>query len=290
MTAPVKIPVGACRGKLMTAVTVAELEAACVRADEKLCADSKGEGAKKLKAFVGAAAKLLVKRRHPVGSYDTTETINQALRDAAEVGHLLAPGDQVAAALPGTAVLISAVKVNPALETFKDDDSDGRVPNQLFLNRVGNLLGISWIGSFRTDNHRNPYIRTYNAEGVWREFDLSDRKVQGNAGVDLTEGSPLVRKLRKNARDRGAFDVEKGRQYIDSTCDTQARLKVVRQLGLKGVYTMRELEKTFYCARLVFTAKTDDPALKPLMAQHVLDRMAPAHEALYGKRAAGGKR
>jgi hypothetical protein len=206
------------------------------------------------------------------------------------VGHLLAPGQQLAAVLPGCAVLVSAFRVDHRHETFLDDEHEGQhVPNKVLLDRIANLLGVSWRGSSRTDHGRDPCVRSYSAEGAWRDFDASERKVQGSAGIDLSPGSALVKRLQqKNVR--GGFDLEKQRSRIDSSCDTQARLKVVRQLGIKPSYTLAELARPFFCARLVFTAKAADPATQALFDQKVADSFLGASAALYGQTRAAGQR
>ncbi|HKY40718.1 MAG TPA: hypothetical protein VJN18_32510 [Polyangiaceae bacterium] len=293
MSGPIKIPVGPARGKTIHECTVAELEDACTLVEARLCA-ARSEGVTaKHKRFVGAARPLLKLRKFPTGSYHTTELANLALRDAAEVGHLLAPSTQLAAVLPGTAIMITAFRVHVSTETFPDDEDETlRVPNKGMLDRVASALGVSWRDCQRTDPGRDPYIRSYTSTCAWREFDASERTKQGASGIDLTANSPLVKRLREKAthRDRVGFDVERMREHIDSVCDTQARLKAVRQMGVLARYSAKDLDKAFFAARVVFTAQTDDPLVKPVLAQAVVDAFAPARDALYGKRVAGGQR
>lgn len=286
MTTAIKVPVGAARGRLITDCSVAELEDACSVVEARLCAETTASQSRKLRAFVGAARPLLARRKFPTGSFETTEDANRALRDAAEVGHLLAPGSQMAALLPGCALLVTAFRVDPRHDLFPDDDAPGSfVPAKPLLDRAARELGVSWRGTTRTDNGRDAYVRSYHARGALREYDGTEREVEGNAGVDLTQNSPLVIRLRERNRRGENFDVERRREFIDSICDSMARLKACRQLGLKATYTLKELERTFFCARLMFTAKTDDPALAPIMAQAVSDRFSSSHDALFKRRA-----
>jgi hypothetical protein len=288
MTKLIKIPAGPARGKLITECSIAELEEACTVVEQKLCAATSATSIAKHKQFVGAARPLLKRRKFPTGSFETTEEANMALRDAAEVGHLLAPSSQVAALLPGCALLVTAFRVDVKHETFPDDDDPTQLlPNKLLLDRLARDLGISWKPGQRTDNQRDPYVRSYAAEGVIKDFDTSPRGIQGSAGIDLRQGSPLVARLRER-RSRDGYDVERRREYIDSHCDTTARLKAVRTLGVRS-YTLRELERPFFAARLVLTGKTSDPVAKPIIAQHVVDSFRTSNDDLYGKRAAGGR-
>ncbi len=293
MTAAVKVPVGPARGKLITECSVTELEDACTRVEAAICAARSDATIAKHKRFVGAARPLLKVRKFPTGSFETTELANLALRDAAEMGHLLAPSTQMAALLPGCALLITAFRADPRHDLFPDDDQEGAlIPGKSLLDRIARDLGISWIGTQRTDNGRDAYVRSYHAIGALRQFDATERQVEGNAGLDLGQSSPLVQRLRaKNVRGtRGDFDVERRREFIDSTCDTQARLKACRQLGIQATYTMKDLERPFFAARIQFTAKTEDPAMKPIMAQAVVDRFGPARDVLFPRRAVGGTR
>lgn len=285
MTAAIKVPIGPSRGKPITDVSVAELEDACTRVEAKLCSATSDSSITKYKRFVGAARPLLARRKFPTGSYETTEDANRALRDAKEMGHLLAPSEQMAALLPGCALLITAYRVDLKHDLFEDDEQDGHfVPGKPLLDKVARDLNVSWRGTERTDNQRDPYVRSYHAIGSFKQFDASSQAFEGNAGIDLRQGSPLVNRLReRNLRGKN-FDVERRREFIDSICDTQARLKACRQLGLKQTYTSKELQRPFFMARLQFTGKTDDPTIKPILAQHVADSFKSSHEALFKKR------
>jgi hypothetical protein len=288
MTKPIKVPVGQARGKLITECSVAELEEACSQVEAKLCAARAESAIAKYKRFVGAARPMLTRRKFPAGTYETTEDANRALRDAAEVGHLLSPSTQIAALMPACALVVTALRADPKHHAFPDDDDPRRlIPNKLFLDDISKALGLSWKPGRRTDDQRDPYMRSYVIEGVIKDFDTSPRGIEGAAGIDLRPASPLVARLRKvNSRD--GYDIERRREYIDSHCDTNARLKAVRGLGVRS-YTQRELEKVFFCARLVFTGKTDDPAAKTIIAQHVVDSFKSSNDALYGKRAVGSR-
>lgn len=284
----IKIPVGLARGKLITDCTVAELEDACDVVEAKICASTSEASIAKHRRFVNAARPLLKKRKLPTGCFETTEDANRALRDAAEVGHLVAPGTQMAALLPACALLITAFRADPKTDLFEDEEQEGAlVPGKTLLDRIARELGLSWLGTERTDAQRDPFVRSYHAMGELRQFDATMRKVEGNAGIDLSQNSPRVQRIRAKAtkRDRGELDVARHRQFIDSSCDTQARLKACRQLGIQPTYVLKDLSKLFFCAQLQFTGKTDDPELKKLMGQHVVDAFGPSRKALFGRRA-----
>jgi hypothetical protein len=291
VVAAIKIPVGPARGKTIHECSVAELEDACTLVEAKLCAARAGTTSAKHKRFVSAARALLKIRKFPTGSYNRTDEANRALRDAAEIGHLLAPSTQLAALLPGCAVLVSAFRASLTLDVYPSEERDGElVPNKSMLDRVANLLGVSWQAALcqRTDSRRNPHQRTYQAAAVIRDFDASERGIQAQAGIDLSEGAEAVQLLAGRVKDLRT-ELAKRRKFIDATCDTMARLRAIRTLGLQDSYKPFELERPFFVARVMFTADSDDPAVKQVFAQHVADRFGGASDALYGspKRAAG---
>lgn len=290
-----KIPVGEELGHDILDVTVAQLEAACERVENTLC-ESRETASKtrKLRAFVSAARDLLRKRKFPTGSYDNATDANRALRDAAEVGHLVAPSTQVARVVDGTVVFISALRVDMVLDTFaSDDDPKLRVPGKPMLMRIANELGVSWDAKLckRTDNQSSPYLRACVIGGTVREFDCSYRGLEGQAEIDLNQGSALERKILSTYSDRtkARIELERRRQFILSHVDTNAQLRAIKKLGLRDSYLPRELEKPFFVARVAFTGETTNPEAKSVFAQSIAGTFLPASEALFGSKKAVGQ-
>lgn len=290
-----KIPVGECIGEDIHVVTVAQLETACEKVEADLCSTRQNtHRARKLRAFVAAARPLLHRRKFPTGSYGITADANRALSDAAEVGHLLAPSDMVANVLEGTAIVISAFRVDIALDTFEDDeDKTKRVPGKSMLDRVARDLGIGWDARLcrRTDDQTQVYVRSCQVGGVLRNFDGSERPLQAQAEIDLTDGSALQRSILRRFADntKGRIELGRRRQFILAHADTNARLRVIRQLGLRDHYTRSELEKPFFCAKVQFTGQATTPEGRTVMAERIADTFLPASNAAFGtpKKAAG---
>lgn len=291
-----KIPVGPALGKLITECTVAELEVACDKVEADLCALNRmTHKARKCRQFVAAARPLLCKRKFPTGTYSTTEEANRALRDAAEVGWLTAPSREVARLLEGTAIVITAFRADVQLDTFPDDeDPERRVPGKSLLDTVARDLGLSWDATLskRTDNGSSPYVRSCQAAGRVRNFDGTFRDIQAHAEIDVRDGSPLAAAIVAKFGQRGRVELARRRQFILSHADTAARLRGIRQLGLRDNYLPIELEKkAFFTARCAFTGKSDNEATQQVFDQHVAGTFLPATVAVFGnpKRAAGGR-
>jgi hypothetical protein len=293
--AVVKIPIGPELGTAITDCTVAQLEAACEKAEADICAVKEtSHKARKLKQFVAAARLLLRQRKFPTGSYSVTEDANRALRDAAEVGHLVSPSQQVARVLDGTVIMVSAFRADVALDTFEDDeDRTKRIPNKALIDRVANELGLSWMADqCRRMDGANPqaYVRSFQAAGKVKNFDGSEREFQGTAEIDLTEGSGLHRKIVARYGDKARVELERRRQYILSHVDTTARLRAIKQIGLRDSYAVTDLGKPFFTARVVFTGQTESPEAKAFFDGKIAERFLPAVDAVFGSKKAAGER
>ncbi len=249
--------------------------------------------ARKLRKFVAAARPLLCRRKFPTGTYFTTEDANRALRDAAEVGWLITPSREVAGLLEGTAIVISAFRADVQLDTFADDEDPAlRVPGKSLLDTVARDLGLSWDANLskRTDNSSSPYVRSCQAAGRVRNFDGTFRDIQAHAEIDVRDGSPLAKKIAATFGKRSQVELARRRQFVLSHADTSARLRGIRQLGLRDTYLPGELEKkAFFTARCVFTGKSENEATRKVFDEHIAGTFLPAASALFGdpKRAAG---
>jgi hypothetical protein len=287
-----KIPVGECVGQDVHDVTVAQLEAACEKVEAEQCATVRKNThkARKQREFVNAARALLKTRKFPTGTYSNSTEANRALRDCAEVGWLLSPSQHVAQVLEGTSIAISAFRVDVVLETFPDDDEPTRrVPNKTFLDQVVRELGVGWVAEHcrRIDDQRNAHVRSFQAGGRIQEFHGAWRPIQAHAEVDITNNSPLVRKITARFGQRSRLEIERRRQFITSLADTAARLRAVRQLGVRDWYLGSDLEKPFFCARVIFHGQSASPETKAIFDRAVAEAFVPAAKALFPK-AAGG--
>jgi hypothetical protein len=281
----VKIPVGTARGRDMYDVSVAELEAACDLVDARLCSEPKGSRA--LKVFVREGRALLRRRKFPTGSYSDTEGANRALRDAAEVGYLIGPSDQVARVLEGTAIIIGAFRADVQLDTFADDEDPARrVPAKPMLDRIASHLGLSWDAANcqRTDDNSSPLVRSCQAAAYLKDFDGSEQAYQAHGEVDLREGSSLTRAIQARFKGPQArLELERRRQFILAHADTSARLRLIRQLRLRDSYLPTELAKPFFVARVMFTGLSASPATQQVFAERIAETFLPAKNALFGK-------
>jgi hypothetical protein len=144
----------------------------------------------------------------------------------------------------------------------------------------------------------------YRAVGYIREFDGSPRRIVGEKIIDLREGSAQCEALQKRSEDKAAKEREKLskaggdpssvkegdwtsqirdiRLFILEHAETKAQLRAVRSLGVRSNYTSEELTKPFFAARLQFTGRSEDPAIRRMFAEKIADNMLSASHQLYG--------
>lgn len=218
-----------------------------------------------------------------VGTYSKPEHVTEMLRRAQEYGHLVSPATSCGSLPPGCEVAVTAVLINIPRETYSTG-GDLLGLAKAALDRISLGLGIGWGRPERLDDNSHPLVREYSADGTYMSFDgrlipLSDRKA-----LDLREGSPDVEAIRARCKDGKSAEkqLRDMRMFIDEHCITKARLRAIRSMGIRTGYTKEELEKPFYTARVMFTGKTDDPALRRLFAEGTMNAFLGGRSALFG--------
>lgn len=251
------------------------------------------------------------------GAFRDAERATAAMLDAAQLGHVVAPGPICATLPQGCEVAIAAVTVDVENETYKvpggrggnDDDDQGgqrsadqgekRGLAKVSLDKIAGAAGVSWhpTMSRRLDDGSDPYYCHYKAVGVVKDFDGSSRVIQGEKEVDMRERSPQVEAIRQREAkkkrdyeakrwtykgDGGDGQIREIRLHILGHAETKARLRAVRSLGIRTSYTRAELAKPFVVCKVQFTGRTDDPALRDLFASKIADSFLNAGNMLYG--------
>ncbi len=231
------------------------------------------------------------------GAHDDAAKATAALQKLQDVGHLVSPAPACGALPAGTAMVVSAVIVDSANETFGLPDGKrglGKVP----LCKIAGALGVSWSPeSGRLDDGSDPRFVHFRAIGYIREFDGTLRRISGEKIMDLRPGSAQVEAHEKRARDKWEREKAKNpdarmgdwesqirdmRLFILEHAETKAQLRAIRSLGLRSSYSVDELHKPFFAAKLQFTGHSDDPEIRRMFAERIADSMLGATKALYG--------
>jgi hypothetical protein len=164
------------------------------------------------------------------------------------------------------------------------------------LQKIGAALGVSWdpYASRRMDDGSDANYCHWQAVGAYRSFDGQMQIVQASKEMDLREGSPQVQGMwqryndaqkdpqkRARAKDPTA-QIREMRLHIAAHAETKAQLRAIRSLGIRTSYTLKELERPFVAARVMFTGETSDPELKRMFAEKTADAFLGARASLYG--------
>lgn len=244
-----------------------------------------------------------------VGSVSNAQVLNARLEAANKAFHLVAPQTAAGSLPEGCDVVISAVMIDEARDTYPIPGSSDRGLSKIALDKIASAAGISWDSrlSGRLDNGSEPRYCHYRAVGHIRNFDGTARTIIAEKEIDTRDGSPFVqatieksaRKAKEEAKKKGQTLSESeamrmGRQaaenqirelrlHILSHAETKARLRAVRSLGVRTSYKSDELKKPFVVASLAFTGRTNDPALRREFALATQKAMFGANTALYGQ-------
>jgi hypothetical protein len=242
------------------------------------------------------------------GAHTDAVEATAALARIQEIGHLVSPAPAVGTLPEGTSLVVSAVMVDSARETYSIQGGELGL-SRTALQKIAGALGIAWSGteSRRLDDASDPCFVHYRAVGYVRDFSGQLSPVKGEKIMDLREGSPQLEALRERAenkaeRERARIATAGGdpntvktgdwrsqvrdlRLFILEHAETKAQLRAIRSLGLRSSYTAEELRKPFFAARLQFTGQTTDPELRRMFAEKIADSFLGAQSALYGQRA-----
>lgn len=229
-----------------------------------------------------------------VGAFADPIKITAALMQAQQHYHVVTPAMSVGGIPEGCEIYTSLVAVQPyGPEVYnitgdrkhpKDDDSVGI--DKIALAKIWAALGGTWQYSRRTDNNTHPHYCSWEAAGLYEQFDGKVCRVLGNVDIDVRapHGPAYVEIMQKahgEKRDPNKQLLEL-RKFLSRHCETKAMNKAISAVGVRRSYKRGDLNKPFLVARLAVTGRTDDPELKREFAKmHYASRLAGT-SALYG--------
>ncbi len=213
-------------------------------------------------------------------SSDNPGAITNTIKKALATGHYLGPATTSPVLPPGCAVAFSAIKIDADRETYDIPGRSGRGITKTGLNRISKGVGVSWDArlSHRVDKGEDSFLAVYKAVGHYRDFDGSWITIEAEKQMDLRDGSEAARSMKP-----GELAIQ--RKFIAEHAQTKAQLRAIRSgLGIEIAYTKEFFRDPFICARLVFTARSDNPATQAIFDNHVAHMMLGGVEALYGSK------
>jgi hypothetical protein len=164
------------------------------------------------------------------------------------------------------------------------------------LQKIGAAVGVSWdpVSSGRVDDGSDPHYCRWRAVGRYRAFDGTSQLLVAEKEMDLRNGSAQLEALWERYETKKRFakpgkepkspegQVREMRLHIQAHAESKAQLRALRSLGIKTSYTHEELEKPFYVAKVSFTGRSDDPALRSMFAEKIADSFLDSQRAMYG--------
>lgn len=191
------------------------------------------------------------------------EELNQALVSQRDKAHLLTPYAR-------TDFGVIARGFVPSLRTtyIDADPKNGEVYEswerkgelaltKIGLTKLGQLGGVVWVESVRTDDRQDPHLAEFHAEGKIQDIDGTWHNAQCTRTVNLNDDSPEALKMKEN-------ELKKARQNIAALAETKAKNRVLRELfGLQQSYRPEEFKKPFVVLKLA--PDMEDPEVRRMV-------------------------
>lgn len=198
--------------------------------------------------------------------------VNSLLLEAYRTCHLISPATSCGDIPEGFSVALSMVILDIERETYPsvNGDDDGamhgdRSIGKVALDRIANAAAVSWSRKDSGVVSREANYVHYKAVGTYPHFDNVEKTIADEKEIDLREGSAYIQQLRERARRKGRnpdLQIMQERVHILSNAITKARLRALRELGIRTSYRHEELMMPFVVARLMRTGRSNDPALQ----------------------------
>lgn len=222
-----------------------------------------------------------------IGSFADPKAANARLACLMKETNLITPATSVGNLPEGCEIAITLIRVNADLsakEVYPTGSGQFGLA-KVVLDKIASAAGISWdvTQCGRTDSGRDPRRCAYKAVGTLAAFDGSERTIFGEVDLDVNDGSDQVDALYARAKgDGGDKQLRDLRLFLTRHAQTKAMLRAVRSIGIKTGYSEEELKKPFGIARLMFTGRTENPALAAFAFQARAMASIGGKQALFG--------
>lgn len=173
----------------------------------------------------------------------------------------------------------------------EEDEAKGRNPKaDLGLHKtawdmIAANLGIKWVREERIDDGKDPLRCEIVIYGVYMGPDWTPQPIMGRGELRLHDDSAQVKKIRSQARNTQSAErkIVMQRSKIVQLTETNARVRAIVSFGARSSYTKEELDtKYIICARPIITGYSDDPVIRRMFAQDMIDSSRRAMAAIYG--------
>lgn len=190
-------------------------------------------------------------------------------------------------------ISVRVVQVNPDTETYPIPGQSDKVGiGKVALDKIASAANIQWIPNQcgRIDDRKDPYMVSYRAVGVMKNFDGETRVISAEKTLDFRgkAGEPedsmgadtqeIVRIAAKKGRDPWP-QIAQCRQQIHSLAESKAKNRAIRAaLAIPVAMLRADVGKPFVIPALVLQPDMSDPDVKAAAIRKMFGDSA----ALYG--------
>lgn len=176
------------------------------------------------------------------------------------------------------------------------------------IDSIGTIMGVSWSAkeSIRLDDRSDRGYCSKRAVGYVRRADGTIRRIVGEKAMDMEDFKEEARDEHWSKMQKPSWSLPKKYSYmegledkkileflvkrevlqkqrnLEQLCETGARLRALRTLGIKNSYTEKELSQRFILGCVVYSPDRSDKEIEAWAK----DRVRRDIEDLYGKDAA----
>lgn len=214
------------------------------------------------------------------GLITTVDDLSAQLNAALEKYHVITPVVSTSSLAAGYGAALSVVNIDlrdGSADVYKDNlmKADEVALTKISLMRLSAALGISWTGTRRLDTGARRFYWNVEVHGEYRAPDGTLQKINASREVDFTDGSAQI-------AGKSTAEVAQMRKHGQQLAETKAKLRAIRDFGVKPKYTRHDLRKPFLVCRFSFMPDMQNPEVAKLVTAaalgvtHLLYGQAPA--------------
>ena len=231
-----------------------------------------------------------------MGAYRQTHGISQRLKWAMQNAHLVSPAGVCTTVPAGHNVSLTAVYLDVDNDVYRTGSRYALSKHALFA--IADAAGVCWDteASRRLDDRSDPRYVHWHAVGAWQNLDGTVLAIDGDAEMDLRDGSAQVQKIYEEIKREGRTPeeiLEAGRIQVRDTrakilrhAQTKAQLAAIRKHLKIRSYSSEELSLPFVVARLSYDGLDADPEIERENKRAIRDLALGGARRLFGARAA----
>lgn len=233
---------------------------------------------------------------------DPAQLHKQILAWQAEGCHVLTPATRIQRFAPNWGASVSHVVLDSTVNdngrgtdvyfdpsTMKKDLGERGI-SKIGLDKIIRCAGISWDPnlSARVDPRTAIHLWEFRAVGVGLDFDGMPFTITGTREIDLRDGSAQIggwspelwqaeiEKAKRERRELKSINGWSDRRVLAARahglqlCETKAKDRAGRTLGLSHIYTVKQLQKPFIVVKATYMPDMNDAETRSMVTEQAL--------------------